>query len=105
MLTNCITMGTMTLHTATFAAKFVIKIVKTIIRKIINKLGRYCNSFKRSPIFPFKSEYSFFAASDSANPPPVGYQNIMNNESTFFKLTYFNFIIDVCCLNLNKIKT
>lgn len=63
--------GVITLHTATFEAKFVTKVVNIIIKNIIRKFGNELKFFKSCPIFPFKSEYSFFAASERAKPPPL----------------------------------
>ena len=77
LFTNCIAIGAITLQTATFDAKFVMKTVKIIINKIINIFGNVLRFFNISPIFPFKSVYSFFAAFDKANPPPMKINNIL----------------------------
>lgn len=69
--TNCIAIGAKTLQTTTFEAKLVMKIVKVIIRKIMNEFGSVFKFCKTSPIRPFRSEYSSFAASERANPPPA----------------------------------
>lgn len=60
--------GTTTLQTATFDAKFVTKVTKTRIINTIAGLGKVFKPCKNSPIFSFSPV--FLAVSERANPPP-----------------------------------